>query len=67
MVFVSLPDLEVRVAEQTYRTVSELDEATGHAEIAFTWGDFAADLVVDAEAVVTTYPGLARRLQPAAS
>lgn len=67
MVFVSLPDLEVRVVEQTYRTVSELDERTGHAEIGFRWGDFSADLVVDAEGVVTTYPGLARRLEPAAS
>jgi hypothetical protein len=67
MVFVSLPDLEVRVVEQSYRTVSELDEGTGHAEIGFRWGDFTADLVVDGEGVVTSYPGLARRLEPAAS
>jgi len=67
MVFVALPDLEVRVVEQTYRTVSELDDGTGHAEIGFRWGDFAADLVVDADGIVTTYPGLARRLEPAAS
>jgi hypothetical protein len=67
MVFVSLPDLEVRVAEQVYRTVSVLDEGTGHAEIGFRWGDFTADLVVDADGVVTTYPGLARRLEPATS
>jgi uncharacterized protein len=67
MVYVSLPDLEVRVVEQTYRTVSVLDEGTGRAEIGFRWGDFTADLVVDADAVVTTYPGLARRLEPATS
>jgi uncharacterized protein len=64
MVYVSLPDLEVRVVEQTYRTVSVLDEGTGQAEIGFRWGDFAADLAVDAEGVVTAYPGLARRLEP---
>jgi hypothetical protein len=67
VVFVSLPELEVQVADQTYRTVSVLDEATGHAEIGFRWGDFAADLQVDAEGVVATYPGLARRLEPATS
>jgi uncharacterized protein len=67
VVFVSLPELEVRVAEQTYRTVSVLDEGTGHAEVGFRWGDFAADLQVDADGVVTSYPGLARRLEPAVS
>jgi uncharacterized protein len=67
MVFVSLPDLEVRVVEQTYRTVSVLDEDSGHAGIGFATGDFTADLVVDADGVVTSYPGLARRLLPAPS
>lgn len=67
MVFVSLPDLEVRVVEQTYRTVSVLDEGTGNAGIGFRSGDFTADLVVDADGVVTSYPGLARRLLPAPS
>jgi hypothetical protein len=67
MVFVSLPDLELRAVEQTYRTLSVLDQATGHAEIGFRWGDFASDLVVDADAVVASYPGLARRLEPAIS
>jgi uncharacterized protein len=64
MVFVALPELEVRVVEQTYRTVSVLDEGTGHAEIGFRWGDFTADLVVDADGVVASYPGVARRLTP---
>ena len=67
MVFVSLPELEVRVVEQTYRTVSVLDEGTGHAGIGFRWGDFTADLLVDADGVVSSYPGLARRLTPATS
>jgi hypothetical protein len=65
--FVSLPELEVRVVEQTYRTGSVLDEGSGRAEVGFRWGDFAADLVVDADGVVESYPGLARRLEPAAS
>ena len=64
MVFVALPELEVRVVEQTYRTVSVLDEGTGHAEIGFRWGDFTADLVVDADGVVASHPGVARRLTP---
>ena len=67
MVFVSLPDLEVRVVEQTYRTVSVFDEDSGHAAIGFRWDDFTADLVVDADGVVASYPGLARRLTPAPS
>lgn len=67
MVYVSLPDLEVRVVEQTYRTVSVFDAAAGHAGIGFRSGDFTADLAVDADGVVTSYPGLARRLLPATS
>jgi uncharacterized protein len=67
MVFVSLPDLEVRVVEQTYRTVSVFDEDSGHAAGGFRSGDFTADLVVDADGVVTSYPGLASRLLPATS
>lgn len=66
MVFVSLPDLEVRVVEQTYRTISVLDEA-GRAQVGFRSGDVTADLVVDADGVVEAYPGLARRLTPATS
>ena len=61
MVFVSLPGLEVDVVDQTYRTVSALDES-GHATVEFRWGDFTSELVVDTDGVVTDYPGLARRL-----
>jgi hypothetical protein len=64
MVFVSLPDLEVQVVEQTYRTVSALDEATGHAVVEFRSDDVAAELVVDADGIVVTYPGIATRLLP---
>jgi uncharacterized protein len=62
MVFVALPDLGVRVVEQTYCTISELDESSGLARVGFRWDDFTADLEVDADAVVTNYPGVARRL-----
>ncbi|WP_246632079.1 putative glycolipid-binding domain-containing protein [Pseudonocardia nigra] len=64
MVFVSLPDLEMQVVEQVYRTVSVLDDESGHALVEFRWGDFSAELVVDADGVVSSYPGLARRLSP---
>jgi uncharacterized protein len=62
MVFVSLPDLQVEAVEQTYHTVSELDPENGHALVGFRWDDFTAELVVDADGVVASYPGVARRL-----
>ena len=61
MLYVSLPTLEVSQVTQTYRTVSALDE-TGHALVEFRWDDFVAELVVDADGVVSSYPGLAARL-----
>jgi hypothetical protein len=61
MVFVSLPGLEVSQVTQTYRTVSVLDDS-GHALIEFRSGDFVAELVVDADGVVASYPGIATRL-----
>jgi hypothetical protein len=67
MVYVSLPDLEVRVVEQTYRTASVFDEGTGQAAIGFQTGDFTAELVVDGDGIVASYPGLARRLTPTPS
>ncbi|OLT21782.1 hypothetical protein BJF78_33885 [Pseudonocardia sp. CNS-139] len=61
MVHVSLPELEVQAVRQTYRTVAELDDS-GRATVGFEWDDFASDLVVDADAVVESYPSLAQRL-----
>jgi uncharacterized protein len=61
MVFISLPDLEVSQVTQTYRTVSALDDS-GHALVEFRWDDFTAELVVDADGVVASYPGVATRL-----
>lgn len=61
MVHVSLPDLAVSLVEQRYRTVSTLDE-DGRALVEFAWDDFRAELVVDADGVVVSYPGVATRL-----
>jgi hypothetical protein len=68
-VFVALPDLTVEVVEQRYRTVSTLGEGEwpGQAVVAFGWDEFTAELVVDAEGVVLTYPGVASRMPGAAA
>ncbi|MFC5994617.1 putative glycolipid-binding domain-containing protein [Pseudonocardia hispaniensis] len=61
MVFVSLPGLEVELVEQRYRTLSALDEG-GAAVVRFSCRDVTADLVVDSDAIVISYPGLANRV-----
>jgi uncharacterized protein len=63
MVFVSLPELEPRLAEQRYRTVSTLDAAE-RAVVGFSWGDFHADLVVSADGFVLDYPAVATLRTP---
>lgn len=60
MVFVSLPELEVELVEQQYRTVSTLDDS-GRAVVGFKWGDFGADLVLDEDGVVISYPSISQR------
>ena len=68
--FVSLPDLTVEVVEQRYRTVSTLGEGEwpGQATVEFAWDAFTAEIVVDAEGVVLSYPGVASRMPgPAAA
>lgn len=72
VVFVALPELTAEVVDQRYRAVSPLGEGArpGEAVVGFTWNTFDAELVVDADAVVTSYPGVALRLPdvaPAAS
>jgi len=61
MVHVSLPDLEVTLVEQRYHTVSTLD-AEGRGVVGFASHGFAAELVVDADGMVVSYPGIASRL-----
>ncbi|WP_214367302.1 putative glycolipid-binding domain-containing protein [Pseudonocardia sp. H11422] len=65
VVFVALPDLEVELVDQRYRTVSTLDDGLGEAVIGFSSGDFAAELAVDGDAVVSRYPGVAQRVTAA--
>ena len=67
VVLVTLPELTTEVVEQRYRTVSPLGdgERRDEAVVGFTWNTVAADLVVDADAVVTSYPGVASRLPDA--
>jgi hypothetical protein len=59
MVFIRLPSLEVELVTQTYRTVSVTPDG---AVVEFRWGDFAAEISVDADGMVLEYPGLARSL-----
>jgi hypothetical protein len=58
MVYVSLPELEVSLVEQHYRTVSTAD---GSSVVEFRQDDFTADLRLDADGMVVSYPGVATR------
>jgi hypothetical protein len=64
MVFVALPDLSVEVVEQRYQTLSPLGQGDhpGEATVGFAWDAFTAEIVVDAEGVVSSYPGVASRI-----
>ncbi len=63
VVFVSLPDLVVTPAEQRYRTTATVgDNGAGQALVELTGGGVTAQLVVDADGVVTHYPGVAHRV-----
>lgn len=57
VVFVSLPDLEVDCGRQTYRTVAVGETAV----VSFASDSFEAELTVDTDGLVLTYPGLALR------
>jgi len=59
VVYVSMPDLSVRLVHQTYRTVSVSDEG---AVINYSVPDFSADLTVDKDGLVIDYPGIAARV-----
>jgi hypothetical protein len=64
MVWVSLPDLEVSMVEQTYRTISIGPDG---AVIEFSTEGFTAEVVVDTDGFVVSYPGIANRLAPASA
>ena len=53
--WVLVPSLEVVAGEQSYRTISD-------RQVRFRSGSFAADLTLDADGYVLTYPGLAARV-----
>ncbi|MGH3762660.1 putative glycolipid-binding domain-containing protein [Actinophytocola sp.] len=59
VLYVSMPDLSVRLVRQTYRTVSIDDDG---AVINYTVPDFTADLTVDRDGLVIDYPGIASRV-----
>jgi len=59
--YVTLPELEVRQVQQTYRTVSTLSES-GTAVIAFESAGQSGELVVDADGLLVSYPGVVSRL-----
>jgi hypothetical protein len=54
-----MPDLNIRVSQQTYTTVS-VDEDS--AIINYRDENFTADLTVDSEGFVVDYPTLATRV-----
>jgi hypothetical protein len=58
MVFVSLPHLEVSTTTQRYRTVRPA-EGNSPAVVEFSWSGTRAELEVDADGFVISYPGLA--------
>jgi uncharacterized protein len=59
VLFVSLPDLSVRVVRQTYRTVSVGEDSS---VVTYSDDSVTADLTVDKSGFVLDYPGLARRV-----
>jgi hypothetical protein len=59
VLWVSLPDLSVRLVRQTYRTVSIADD---HAVVNYSDGEFSADLTVDRDGMVIDFPGRAHRI-----
>ncbi|MEJ2852810.1 MULTISPECIES: putative glycolipid-binding domain-containing protein [unclassified Saccharothrix] len=59
VVYVTLPDLSVKLVRQKYRTVSVGDE---HSVVSFESGDFQQDITVDRAGLVVDYPGIAYRI-----
>ena len=59
VVYVSLPELETSVVQQTYRVVSAGDNPV----IEFRSDDFSSELRFDADGFVIDYPGVASRYE----
>lgn len=65
VVYVPVPSLKVYSARQRYTLLSRDDDGTGTL-FRYESDSFTADLRVDADAFVTDYPGLWRRVVPTA-
>ncbi|MFI7675034.1 putative glycolipid-binding domain-containing protein [Actinophytocola sp. NPDC049390] len=59
VLYVSMPDLAVKLVRQTYRTVEITDDG---AVINYTDAHRSADIVVDKDGLPVTYPDVAQRL-----
>jgi hypothetical protein len=59
VLYVSMPDLAVKLVRQTYRTVEITDEG---AIVNYTDANRSADIVVDKDGLPITYPEVAQRL-----
>jgi len=59
VVYVSLPEVTVRLVAQRYRTVALHDDG---AVVNFSMESISADVLVDADGLPIDYPGLAQRL-----
>jgi uncharacterized protein len=59
VLYVSMPDLNVRLVHQTYRTVSTSEDG---AVINYSVPGFTADITVDSDGMVIDYPDIATRV-----
>ena len=64
VVYVPVPDLTPRLAEQRYTCLEGLGPNGGSYRYEGLFRDFTADLTVDADAMVTDYPETFRRVWP---
>ena len=64
VVYVPIPDLTPRPAEQRYTCLEPFGSAGGRYRYEGLFRNFTADLTVDADALVTDYPETFRRVWP---
>lgn len=60
VIFLSLPELQIAVREETYRTVSTLDGDPQRAIVCYETNGNKVDLTVTENGLVANFPGLAR-------
>jgi hypothetical protein len=59
VIFLSLPELQVTVRQETYRTVSTVEGEPGRAVISYETGGNEVELTVTETGLVANFPGLA--------